>query len=362
MTQREREIIDLLKENPFLSQKELASLLGIERSSIAVHLSNLMKKGIIKGKGYVIEDDAYVLVIGGANMDIVGLPTKTLLLADSNPGQIRYSHGGVARNIAENLSRLGVSVKLITALGQDRSGQELFEHCQQVGIDMAHSLLTHAHKTSTYLSVLDAAGDMHVAISDMSITDTLTVEYLQQKASLIERATYVIVDTNLSDESLDYLLTNFPDNPFILDTVSSHKAIKAKPLMKHLTYIKPNLLEAEILLDKKLNTSAEITCALKDMLTMGILFPMISLGAEGLAYLKDDHLAIMPPQITTIVNANGAGDAFLAGFVYGLMKDLSHDICLKLATQAASLTLSVETTLYPHLTEQRLIASTGGLK
>ena len=54
MTQRERQILNWIEENPLISQQELAEKAGITRSSVAVHISNLMKKGYITGKGYIV--------------------------------------------------------------------------------------------------------------------------------------------------------------------------------------------------------------------------------------------------------------------------------------------------------------------
>ena len=70
LTEREKEILKVIKENPLVSQEEIAKKLSITRSSIAVHISNIMKKGYIIGKGYLINEDPYILSIGGANVDI----------------------------------------------------------------------------------------------------------------------------------------------------------------------------------------------------------------------------------------------------------------------------------------------------
>ena len=72
MTQREQEILALLESNPMISQQELADKLGITRSSVAVHISNLQKKGYIAGKGYVLRKKDYAVVVGGVNVDICG--------------------------------------------------------------------------------------------------------------------------------------------------------------------------------------------------------------------------------------------------------------------------------------------------
>ena len=116
MTKREQEILIILKENPLIAQQELANMLGIKRSSVGVHLSNLLKKGYLKGKGYIINEAPYLVVLGGANVDIVGFTDVPLVLKDSNQGTLKISMGGVGRNIAENLVRLGLNTKLILIL------------------------------------------------------------------------------------------------------------------------------------------------------------------------------------------------------------------------------------------------------
>ena len=119
MTNREQEILEILRQNPLISQNDLADQLGITRSSIGVHITNLMKKGYILGKGYIVREDAYVCVIGGSNMDIQGFPSSKLIYQDSNVGEVKISLGGVGRNIAENLVRMGAHTKLISVVGDD---------------------------------------------------------------------------------------------------------------------------------------------------------------------------------------------------------------------------------------------------
>lgn len=125
MTDREKEILDVIKENPMISQQELADRLSITRSSVAVHITNLMKKGYIIGKGYILKKSNYITVIGGSNIDIQGVPNKSLVLFDSNPGKVDISLGGVGRNIADNICRLGINTKLISAIGNDLYGNQL---------------------------------------------------------------------------------------------------------------------------------------------------------------------------------------------------------------------------------------------
>jgi len=139
MTQRERQILNWIEADPMISQQELAERAGITRSSVAVHISNLMKKGCIAGKGYIVTRSPYVTVVGGMNMDIGGWPSEELVAQDSNPGRVRMSPGGVGRNIAHNMSLMGLDVRLLTAFGDDVYAQKLAAVCGELGIDISQS-------------------------------------------------------------------------------------------------------------------------------------------------------------------------------------------------------------------------------
>jgi pseudouridine kinase len=149
VTQREQQILDWIRENPLISQQELADKAGITRSSVGVHVANLMKKGYIKGRGYVVDEESYICVIGAVNVDISGTPDADYVAGDSNPGHVRITLGGVGRNIAENLSRLGHRIMMITVLGEDANAQLVRQGCRDVGIDLSCSLTVEAGRTST---------------------------------------------------------------------------------------------------------------------------------------------------------------------------------------------------------------------
>ena len=131
ITNREQEILEEIKNNPQISQKDLSRKLGITRSAVAVHIMNLNSKGLIKGRGYIIGKEPFFCVIGGANIDLHGISSKKIKAHDSNPGTLQTSPGGVARNIADNITRLGLPCRLITAIGNDLNGDLLLQNCQE---------------------------------------------------------------------------------------------------------------------------------------------------------------------------------------------------------------------------------------
>ena len=198
MTDREKEILDVIKENPMISQQELADKLSITRSSVAVHITNLMKKGYIIGKGYILKKSNYITVIGGSNIDIQGVPNKSLVLFDSNPGKVDISLGGVGRNIADNICRLGINTKLISAIGNDLYGNQILSECRSYGIDVEDCYVSNEYPTSMYVSILNDDNDMQVAISHMDILDKLDLDYITSKHQQINDSLAIVIDTNLS--------------------------------------------------------------------------------------------------------------------------------------------------------------------
>ncbi len=246
MTQRERQILNWIEENPLISQQELAEKAGITRSSVAVHISNLMKKGYITGKGYIVHTAPYVTVVGGVNMDIGGWPSEVPVGHDSNPGAVRMSLGGVGRNIAHNMSLLGLDVRMVTAFGDDLYAQKIAASCGELGIDISQSPVIPEGHTSTYLFINDEKGDMLLAVSDMDIYRHLTPQLLSQRQKLLSGSQVLVIDTNIPAESIAYLAENC-HVPIFADPVSTAKAVKLQPVLGRLHTLKPNRMEAELL-------------------------------------------------------------------------------------------------------------------
>ena len=269
MTQRERQILQLIETNPMISQQELAEELGITRSSVAVHISNLMSKGHIAGRGYVLRSGSYAVVVGGVNVDIGGKSFAPLIAADSNPGSVKISLGGVGRNIAHNLSLLGTDVRMLTAFGDDIHGQRIAASCSELGIDASHARRITGGTTSTYLYLTDEQGEMALAVSDMEICKKITPTYLAGNMSLLQNAQLVIADANIPQESLIFLAENCTA-PLFCDPVSTTKAEKIRPILNRIHTLKPNKLEAELLSGVKIETKEDVAKAVDKLLEMGV--------------------------------------------------------------------------------------------
>lgn len=348
MTKREEEILKLISKNPMISQREIAERLGITRSSVAVHITNLMKKGYILGKGYIVKDKPYITIVGGANVDIIGSPYGKLSMKDSNPGKTTISFGGVGRNIGENLSRLGADTRLITVLGNDIYGKLIKEEGVKIGLNMSESLILYGEKTSTYLAILDETGDMKIAISSMDIFEKMTVSFIKNKKELIENSVLCVADTNIPKEVLEYMVLNFKTD-FFLDTVSTKKAEKVKDILGYFHTIKPNKLEAEILSGMKIKNKKDIYKVAKYFIDKGVKRVFITLGSEGVYYLDNNQETYIEVPNINVINATGAGDAFMAALAYSYYNEMDIDETIKFAIGASIVTLEDKSTINPNI-------------
>ena len=349
MTQREAQILQWIRENPMISQQELADRAGITRSSVAVHISNLMKKGYIGGKGYIIRTQPYAVVVGGVNMDIGGTPFGPLVGQDSNPGRVRMSLGGVGRNIAHNMALLGLDVRLVTALGDDMNAQKITTSCIELGIDLAPSLQVPGAATSTYLFLTDEKGDMELAVSDMEIYQHLTPRFLSTKEALLNNARLVVADTNIPAESLAWLAENCKA-PLFVDPVSTAKAGKVHPILGRPHTLKPNGIEAELLSGISITGEESLERCARALLDTGLHRVFISLGADGV-YAADhlggrEHVPCFPARM---VNTTGCGDAFMAALAWSWLEGLGLDESARAGLAASAIAMEGEETINPEL-------------
>ena len=331
-----------------ISQEALAERAGITRSSVAVHISNLMKKGHIVGRGYILPAGGYVVVAGAVNVDIGGQSAGPLVGRDSNPGKVTVSMGGVGRNIAHNLRLLGVKVSLLTALGEDPHAGQVMDSCERLGIDLSRALHVPGGTTSTYLFLSDETGDMALAVSDMGIYEELTPAYFARHQGYLNGASLVVADANLPAGALAYLADHCTA-PLLVDPVSTVKAEKVRPILGKLHTLKPNRMEAESLSGVKITDRASARRAAEKLLETGLERVFISLVEEGVFAADHQRDVWFPCCPAQMHSATGAGDAFAAALGWAFLegKDLADSA--RAANAAAAIAVEGEKTINPAL-------------
>ncbi len=363
LTDRERQIVGLLRGNPMMSSDAIAERLGSTRAAVNVHLSNLGKKGVILGRGYLLAEQPGVVVVGGANMDIKARSAARAVPGTSNPGRAAMSPGGVGRNIAENLARLGTRVYLVAAVGRDPLGDMLIRETADAGVHLDHVYRT-ATATGTYTAVLDRDGELVVAVSDMAATAELGPAQVDAARDVICSAELLVLDGNLAAETLSYArnLAASAGVRTVIEPVSVPKAamLAAIPGLfdrAHPVYlITPNRDEVTALTGLPAGSDTELRAAAAALHASGVTYVWIRLGAAGSLLSGPNGAHRIPAGRAAVVDVTGAGDALLGAFCHALLGGADPIDAARFGHAAAALTIASEETVRRDLTP-RLVAS-----
>lgn len=275
-----------------------------------------------------------IFIVGGAAIDITGKPESICRERDSNLGRVGIRVGGVGHNIAMRLSSLGYEAELVTAIGSGFHAGMVRESCRKANVSLAHTYIGTEH-TSTYIGIFDEDGDMLVGISDMSVLDHLTPDYLTALLPQINASKMCVIDGNLSPESLTYLCENVTA-PLFYDPVSCAKAKRIGGSVGKCYAIKPNRFEAGFLSGKSCDTLRGIYRASDWFLEQGVKRVFIDLAQEGVYWAEADGCGVVPAGTRMLHDVSIAGDAMSAAIIDGCVRNLPAEECARLGSQASA--------------------------
>ena len=350
---KKEQLYQLIRANPFIAQQDLAAELGLSRSAVAGYIATLVRERRLLGRAYVLPDNRPILCVGAANLDRKLRAEGTLAMGTSNPASGAESFGGVARNIAENLARMGAAVSLITAVGSDSSGRALLAHADSLGIDTRGCLRLDDAGSGTYTAVLDAAGQMVVALADMALYDRITPAFLDTRQQQRASASLIVADLNLPLESIAALQRDAARDSvaLIVVAVSEPKMNRLPASLAGVRLLILNEGELAARLGRPLNGDAELAAACRELQAQGAEDVVVTLGARGVLFTVPgggaERLDAPPAEV---VDVTGAGDAFAAAVVLSLHSGGS-DLALacRRGLQLSAMTIACRQTVCPQL-------------
>lgn len=276
-----------------------------------------------------------VLVVGGANIDVSAVASSRIVAGQSTPGQIVRSFGGVGRNIAETLARLGIATRLVTATADDAAGRAVLANLNECGVDTQSSICVDqrsdsAPGTPEFVSIVATSGEGVAQVCDMTLLESCSAQQFSHVPDLIAHSDIIVVDANLPTAVLRYLFETSNDATIIADAVSPAKSVRLKPWLSALTLLKTNEAEAAVLTTTALNTKGYSAELLQRLSTSGPAGVLLSHGASGATLAEAGQHVHAHSQLdpSRSINNNGTGDALLAGVIaarihgYDLMAQL----------------------------------------
>ncbi len=278
-------------------------------------------------------------------------------LRDSNPGWIHSSPGGVVRNILDNLQSLGARCALLSAVGEDALGQQLLAECGARGIDTSAVYLSPDYPTGVYLDILDSDGDLFMASCDARVVENIPESWFWEMAPLLAGATAIAADTNLTPQQFALVKKLAKGAKIFVDPISTAKAARIADLLDGIFFLKPNAMELETLSGISCASDREIEAAAEAVLEKGVHSLAVSLGGRGCYYADREGRRFFRSlgEPAEMVNATGAGDCFMAGFVRAFSLGLSPEDCTDYALACGSLAVQSSDTINRSLSEETVL-------
>ncbi|XP_010012556.1 PREDICTED: pseudouridine-metabolizing bifunctional protein C1861.05-like [Nestor notabilis] len=347
-------------------------------SGIAVALSKLQKarrKGNLPRREHTTPPQP--VVIGGINVDFIAKAQNPVILGggQTNAGGVRRTFGGVGRNLADCLSRLGQTPLFLSAVGKDEHSESVLHYCHHM--DMSAVLQLEGKSTATYCAVITSAGELSVGLGDMDIHHQITEQYVSQFKENLCQAPLVCIDGNVPLPTIQYVCQLAREHQLAVCYEPTDENKASKPFLsdswKALTYISPNLQELRAInrtlgnplpaeLPSRLEDVVQTAVALACPLLSHLHCVVVTLGAHGIllcgkslggsillhprayeqaaaASLCATHYPAVHISREDIVNVSGAGDSLMAGILAGILAKHDTDTCVRMGLLAASLSL-----------------------
>lgn len=303
-------------------------------------------------------ENSGIVVIGAANIDIKGKPKNAIQWGTSNPGDIRISHGGVARNIAHYLGLLNIPVTFLGAVGDDEEGREILEKLRNAHVQVKEVILSKKDPTGKYLAILDEKGEMQLAVSDTVIMKRVTPRYLIAKAGIIMKNRFVVIDTNLTTQAIHNIasLCSREKIPLIADPVSVVKSRKLLGILPKIHFLTPNISELSALAGIAIKNSAERQRAVEQLMKKGVKNIILTNSAQGV-YIFSEHSSegeFINTWRRKIVDSTGGGDALVAGMAYGLYHNYQLYQAVQIGLLISSLAVTSPDSVYSQIDEMMI--------
>lgn len=295
-----------------------------------------------------------IICVGAALIDDIFICREQPITGTSNPATFSRTAGGVAHNVAHHLALLSYDVKLISHLGKDSDGVWLSRECTHAGIDLTYSKLNDT-PTGRFTAILTPEGELFSGASAMHFEREIDVPFLSALQHVLSEASLLILDCNLSLESLNWLLDFSRANkiPCIIEPVSVPKARKLfSAHVQDVLMVTPNY-EEMFSINGRHDTN-NIGTAIKVLLHRGVKNIWFRNGKNGSRMFTEKEVINLPAPKVEMLDSTGAGDAALAGWIHGWLNQKDMTECMRYGHSLASLVLKSSGAIAKNITTSML--------
>ena len=288
-----------------------------------------------------------VVAIGTIFVDIKGYPEGHYLPTGRNAGDIKYFHGGVSRNVAEDVAKLGEESVLVSLVDKSGVASDVIMHLSAVNVKTGYIKAT-KNGMGTWMDDFAENGELRASISKrpelLPICDTLA----ENEEQIFQDADGILLEIDIDEEIVDITMRMAEKYNIPVYAVISNMTIAKERIeyIKRTTCFFCNRLEAGIFFDKEtagLSPKQMLGLLKTELKRLNMQAMVITMDADGAVFADADgeagHCPAMP---ITVVDTTGAGDAFFAGTSVGLLRKLPFAEACILGTRTAARVLTTK--------------------
>ncbi len=279
-----------------------------------------------------------IFCIGGAAISVNGYPKTVARLHNSNDGRLEMKVAGVARNVSFHLARYGdMNVHLVSCVGKHDSGTKMIlEDAKENGV-LTDFMMYGDERCARLICVFDEDFHLLTGINSMEILKKMDPAFFESILPDLNRSALVLMDSNLSSESLTYLITHLTV-PTFYEPVSVAKARNIGSNIRLCHTVKANRFEAAQISGCSCDTERGTYRAAEWFLHQGVKQIFITLGSEGVVYASPDSMGLIEGEkVEQVQDSSNAGDALSAGVIHSMIYGLSTEECARNGNHAAAL-------------------------
>jgi len=279
-----------------------------------------------------------IIGFGALNLDklyrverIIGVGEETFIKG------LEVSPGGSAANTVVGLARLKMKVGYIGSVADDPEGRYILEDLRRENVNLEGIRVVTGGRSGVCIGFVDEHGERALYI-DPGVNDTLTYKDIQleyaDSARIIHLTSFVGEKPFLAQKRLtrEVRRANITLDP---GEIYAKKGLdKLNPILKKVTVFMPNERELRILTNKSYMEGAG------ELLSRGVKIVAVKLGEKGCYVTDGKEKHLIPTSKRKPKDTTGAGDAFCAGFIYGILKGRDLYACGRLGNFVASKCIS----------------------
>lgn len=281
-----------------------------------------------------------ILVVGSVFVDIKGYPLENYIAGGRNVGRVIQTHGGVCRNVVEDIANVGLRPIFLSAVDHTAMGTEVLRHLQRSDV-VTDYVFRAPDALGTWLAVFDNSGDVVASISKRPDLSALLDLLTSQGDLLVSAADSIVVEIDIDLHVLRMVLALAKKHRKAVYGVVSimSLAMERRELLQQTACIVCNRQEAGMLFSDDFSSASpeEMRILLSDKLIRANIPRMvITLGADGAVWAeRGGDSGICPSTRLVPIDTTGAGDAFFSGVTIGLTYGKSLKEACEIGTRLA---------------------------